>query len=104
MSYSHAKDEPIAEAEALPVGADEENDVLEPRLLQLFLDSDGRYRWYEEDEAADISSRNLLEAIEGAEDSWDGFQLVGFRGEPVTQDLQIVDSYGMDELEELEES
>jgi len=104
MSYSHATDDPIAEAEALPVGAEEEDEVREPRLLQLFLDADARYRWYEEEEASDVSSRNLLEAIEGAESAWDGFQVVEFRGEPVTPNMSIEDSYAPEEIEALEES
>ncbi|MBI1357080.1 MAG: hypothetical protein GC160_22290 [Acidobacteria bacterium] len=104
MSYSHASSEPIAEAEAWPVGAEEEDDLREPRLLQLYLDSDARYRWYEEDEASEFASRNLLEAIEAAEDAWDGFQLVEFRGTAVDPATTIPDAYAVDELETLDES
>lgn len=104
MSYAHATEVPVAEAEAIVAAAEEEDDIHEPRLLQLFLDSDARYRWYEEEEASDVSSPNLLEAIEGAETAWEGFQIVEFRGEPVTQKLEIPDAYGAEELEALEES
>ncbi len=104
MSYAHATDDPIAEAEAIRLTADEDNDVQEPRLLQLFLDNDGRYRWYEEEEASDIASRNLLEAVQGAVAGFDGFQLVEIRGEPVTPNFEIKDAYGPEELEALDES
>jgi hypothetical protein len=103
MSYAHATDDPIVEAEALTPGAEEEDDIREPRLLQLFLDSDGRYRWYEEEEASEVSSHNLLEAVEGAESAWDGFQIVEVRGAPVQPDSKLEDSYGPEELESLEE-
>ena len=104
MSYAHASEDPIAEAEAWPIHTEEDNDVREPRLLQLFLDSDARYRWYEEDEASEVASRNLLDAVERAENAWDGFQLVEFRGASVEPGLKIEDAYGVEELEALEES
>lgn len=104
MSYSHASENPVIEAEALVPAAEEEDDIHEPRLLQLFLDSDGRYRWYEEEEASDVSAENLLEAVEAAETAWQGFQIVELRGEPVTQKLEIPDAYGPEELEAAQES
>ena len=103
MSYEHAKDEPIAEAEVLPPDAEEDDDVRDPRLFQLFLDTDGEYRWYEEDEETDVSGPTLLDVLQAAEDSWDGFQIVELRGEPVTPGMEIDDSYAADELEALED-
>ena len=103
MSYAHATEDPIVEAEALTPAPEEEDDIHEPRLLQLFLDSDGRYRWYEEEEASEVSSANLLEAVEGAEAAWEGFQIVEVRGAPVQPNSKIEDAYGPEELEAIEE-
>jgi hypothetical protein len=101
MSYQHAKQEPIADAEVLHMDAAEEDDVQDPRLMQLYLDSDGRYRWYEEDAASEVASDSLLGAFEEAEAAWDGFQLVELRGEAVGPDLEINDTYAADELAEI---
>jgi hypothetical protein len=101
MSYAHAINEPVAEAEALRQDAEEEDEVIEPRLLQLFLDTDGVYRWYEEDEASDVDAPTLHEAFAAAEEAWEGFQLVEYRGEPIEPASDIDDAYAADELEEL---
>ena len=101
MSYAHALDDPIAEAEVIRQDADESDEVLEPRLLQLFLDTDAVYRWYEEDEASDVDGPTLHEAFAAAEEAWDGFQLVEYRGEPVLPASDIDDAYAADELEEI---
>lgn len=102
MSYAHALEDPIAEAEAIHAAAEEENEVVEPRLLQLFLDTDGVYRWYEEDEASDVEAPTLNEAFAAAEEAWESFQLVEYRGEPITPDTEIADTYAADDLEALE--
>ena len=104
MSYAHAESKPIAEAEVLPAAADEDDDVCDERLLQLFLDSDGVFRWYEEDEASELTGQTLHEAIHQAESAWDGFQLVEYRGDPVTPEREIADVYALDVLEALEEN
>jgi hypothetical protein len=101
MSYAHALDDPIAEAEAIHADADEQDDIVEPRLLQLFLDIDGVYRWYEEDEASDVDGPTLHEAFAAAEEAWESFQLVEYRGEPIAPATDIDDAYAADELEEL---
>jgi len=103
MSYAHADPNPIAEAEILPLDAEEDNEVRSERLLQLFLDTDGVFRWYEEDEASEISSETLHEALQQAESEWDGFQLVEYRGEPVTPGQKMSDVYAADLLEDLEQ-
>ncbi len=103
MSHSHAKDEPIVEAEVLPPDAEEDDEVRDPRLFQLFLDSDGRYRWYEEDAETDVNATTLLEVLQEAEGAWDGFQVVEIRGEPVVPGTDIKDAYAVDELEGIEE-
>ena len=102
MSHQHAKPDPIAEAEAIRADADESDDVTEPRLLQLFLDTDARYRWYEEDEPTPASSDALLDAIEQGENFYESFQVVEFRGAPMQPDTHIDDMYAEDELEEIE--
>ena len=102
MSYAHALDDPIAEAQAIHADAEEEDEVVEPRLLQLFLDTDGVYRWYEEDEASDVDAPTLHEAFVVAEEAWESFQLVEYRGEPITPDMEIADTYAADDLEALE--
>jgi len=102
MSYAHALDDPIAEAQAIHADAEEEDEVVEPRLLQLFLDTDGVYRWYEEDEASDVDAPTLHEAFVAAEEAWESFQLVEYRGEPITPDMEIADTYAADDLEALE--
>jgi hypothetical protein len=101
MSYAHALEEPIAEAEAIRQDAVEEDEVVEPRLLQLFLDTDGVYRWYEEDEASEVDAPTLHEAFAAAEEAWEGFQLVEYRGEPIEPASDIEDTYAADELEEI---
>ncbi len=101
MSYAHALDDPIAEAEAIHAEAAEEDEVTGPRLLQLFLDTDGVYRWYEEDEASEVDGPTLHEAFAAAEEAWEGFQLVEYRGEPIEPATDIVDTYAADELEEI---
>jgi len=101
MSYAHALDEPIAEAEAIRANADEEDDIVEPRLLQLFLDTDAVYRWYEEDEASDVEGPTLHEAFAAAEEAWESFQLVEYRGEPIAPATDISDTYAADEIEAL---
>lgn len=102
MSYSHALEEPIAEAEAIHADAEEKDEIVEPRLLQLFLDTDGVYRWYEEDEASDVDAPTLHEAFAAAEEAWESFQLVEYRGEPVVPATDIEDTYAADELEAIE--
>jgi len=102
MSHQHAKPDPIAEAEAIRADADESDEVTDPRLLQLFLDSDGRYRWYEEEEPTPASSDSLLDAIEQGENFYESFQIVEIRGEPMQPDTHIDDVYAEDELEESE--
>jgi hypothetical protein len=101
MSYSHALDDPIAEAEAIRADAEEEDEVAAPRLLQLFLDTDAVYRWYEEDAASEVEGPTLHEAFAAAEEAWESFQLVEFRGEPVAPATDIEDTYAADELEEI---
>ncbi len=103
MSYAHALEDPIAEAEAIHIDAEEEDEVVDPRLLQLFLDSDGVYRWYEEDAASEVDAPTLHEAFAAAEEAWESFQLVEYRGEPVAPDTEIADAYAADELEVIEE-
>ena len=93
MSYAHALDEPIAEAEAIHANAEEEDEVVDPRLLQLFLDTDGVYRWYEEDEASEVDGPTLHESFAAAEEAWESFQLVEYRGEPIAPDTEIEDTY-----------
>jgi hypothetical protein len=101
MSYAHAAEEPIAQAEAIHANAEEEDEVVEPRLLQLFLDTDGVYRWYEEDEASEVDAPTLHEAFAAGEEAWESFQLVEYRGEPVEPASDIEDGYAADELEEI---
>lgn len=103
MSYEHAKSDPIAEAEIVPSGADEENDVREPRLVELYLDTDEMYRWYEEDAASEISSDSLVGALEEAAGAWDGFQLVELRGRAVDPDEEVEETYAADEIAELDD-
>ncbi len=101
MSYQHAKDEPIAQAEVMHMDASEEDDVQDPRLLELYLDTDVRYRWYEEEAASEVASDSLLGAFEEAESAWDGFQLVELRGQAVGPELEIDDTYAADEIAEV---
>jgi hypothetical protein len=101
MSFSHANPDPIAEAEVIQPNSAEADDVRDPRLFELYLDSDAKYRWYEEDEPSDAYAETLVDAIVAAEDSWDGFQLVELRGHAVESDTVIEDSYAADELEEI---
>lgn len=103
MSYNHADPEPIAEAEILRPDAEEDDEVLGERLLQLFLDTDGVFRWYEEDEASEVSGATLHGALQQAESLWDGFQLVEYGGEPVTPGGILDDIYAADALEDLED-
>jgi len=103
MSYEHAKEDPIVEAEILAPDADEDDDVIDSRSVALFLDADANYRWYEGDEDSDVFAPTLLEALQAAEDTWDGFQAVEVRGEPVTPGDEFEDSYAGDELDELED-
>ena len=104
MSYEHAKEEPIAEAEVLPANAEEDDEVQDPRLFQLYLDSDSNYRWYEEDEETDVAAPTLLESMQAAEEAWDGFQIVECRGRPIQPGDELDDSYAADEIEELEDA
>ena len=101
MSYEHASEDPVAEAQAIHENAEEEDEVVEPRLLQLFLDTDSVYRWYEEDEASDVDAPTLHEAFAAAEEAWESFQLVEYRGEPIAPATDIPDAYAADELEEI---
>lgn len=102
MSYEHAKQDPIAEAEVAPPSTEEDNDAREPRLLQLFLDTDEIYRWYEEDAASEVASDSLVGAMEEASASWDGFQLVELRGRSVEPDTEVEETYAADEIAEPE--
>ena len=43
MSYEHAKNDPIAEAEIVVSHAEEEDDARDPRLVELYLDTDEMY-------------------------------------------------------------
>ncbi len=103
MSYEHAKNDPIAEAEIVPSASEEENDVREPRLVELYLDTDEMYRWYEEDAASEIASDSLLGALEEAAGAWDGFQLVELRGRSVDSDEEVEETYAADEVAELDD-
>lgn len=100
MSYEHAKEDPIALAEIIPPGADEENDVSEARLMELFLDTDEIYRWYEEGEASEVASDSLIGAFEEAGAAWNGFQLVELRGRSVEPDIEVEETYAADEIAE----
>jgi len=100
MSYEHAKNDPIAEAEIVVSRAEEEDDARDPRLVELYLDSDEMYRWYEEDAASEIASDSLLGAMEEAAGAWDGFQLVELRGRGVEPDEEVEETYAVDEIAE----
>ena len=119
MSYNHADPEPIAEAEILRPDAEEDDEVLGPGnhtgelcglgrdclpvVGHLRLDTDGVFRWYEEDEASEVSGATLHGALQQAESLWDGFQLVEYGGEPVTPGGILDDVYAADALEDLED-
>jgi hypothetical protein len=103
MSYEHAKSDPIAEAEIVPPGVEEENDVREPRLVELYLDTDEMYRWYEEDAPSEVASDSFLGAMEEAAGAWDGFQLVELRGRSVEPDEEVEETYAADEIAELDD-
>jgi hypothetical protein len=103
MSYEHAKLDPIAEAEIVTPRAEEEDDIREPRLVELYLDTDEMYRWYEEDAASEIAADSLLGALEEAAGAWEGFQLVELRGRSVGSDEEVEESYAVDEIAELED-
>jgi hypothetical protein len=103
MSYEHAKNDPIAQAEILVTRAEEEDDVRDPRLVELYLDTDEMYRWYEEDAPSEFSSDSLLGAMEEAAGAWEGFQLVELRGRTVEPDEEVEESYAADEIAELDD-
>ena len=102
MSYEHAKEEAIAQAEIIPPGTEEDNDAREPRLMELYLDTDETYRWYEEDAASEVASDSLVGALEEASASWHGFQLVELRGRTVEPDIEVEETYATDEISEPE--
>ncbi|MDA0203962.1 MAG: hypothetical protein O3A53_01155 [Acidobacteria bacterium] len=103
MSYEHAKNDPIAEAEIVVARAEEENDVRDPRLVELYLDTDELYRWYEEDAATEFASDSLVGALEEATGAWDGFQLVELRGRAVEPDEEVEETYAADEIVEMDD-
>lgn len=103
MSYEHAKTDPIAEAEIVVSRAEEEDDARDPRLVELYLDTDEMYRWYEEDAASEIASDSLVGAMEEAAGAWDGFQLVELRGRVVEPDEEVEETYAADEIAELDD-
>lgn len=103
MSYEHAKNDPIAEAEIVVSHAEEEDDARDPRLVELYLDTDEMYRWYEEDAASEIASDSLIGALEEAAGAWDGFQLVELRGRTVEPDEEVEETYAADEIIELDD-
>jgi hypothetical protein len=102
MSYEHAKEESIAQAEIIPPGTEEEDDAREPRLMELYLDTDETYRWYEEDASSEVASDSLVGALEEAGASWHGFQLVELRGRTVEPDIEVEETYAADEISEPE--
>ena len=81
----------------------EENDVRDPRLVELYLDTDETYRWYEEDAATEFASDSLVGALEEATGAWDGFQLVELRGRSVEPDEEVEETYAIDEIAEMDE-
>ena len=103
MSLQHARSKPIAEAEVLQLHEEEESDVRDPTLIELFLDVDGFYRWYEEEADCEVCGASLLNAIENAEMVWRGFQLVEVRGQQMGVEAEIRNSYAVDELEEADQ-
>lgn len=103
MSYEHVKNDPIAEAEIVPASTEEDNDARDPRLVELYLDTDEMYRWYEEESATEVASDSLVGAMEEAAANWDGFQLVELRGRSVEPDTEVEETYAADEISELED-
>jgi hypothetical protein len=100
MSYEHAKEDPVALAEIVPPNTEEDNDASEPRLMELYLDTDEIYRWYEEGAASEVASDSLVGAFEEAGAAWNGFQLVELRGRTVEPDIVVEETYAADEISE----
>lgn len=103
MSYEHVREDPIAEAEILALNAEEDDDAEDSRSVALFLDSDANYRWYEGEQDSDIYAPSLLEAFHAAEETWNGFQIVELRGDPVQPGDEIDDKYASDEIDEIQD-
>jgi len=96
----HAKPEPVATATRFQTHVEETPDVEEAEGIELFLDCDGKYRWYEEGVDTRVSSDTLRGAIAAGERRWDHFVLVELRGRVVESGEEIEDSHASDELAE----
>lgn len=85
----------------MPVHAEELDRVPEPQEMVLYLDSDSKYRWYEEGSASDAAGATLRTAIEAARLKWNNFQIVEAGGHAVTSETQndIPERYAADDFE-----
>lgn len=79
----------------------ETEETAESRILNLYLDQDARYRWYEDAVPTPVSARTMEEVIAAAMRQWTGFELIEFRGRTVERDEDVEESYAADELQRL---
>jgi hypothetical protein len=97
----HATEEVIARGGLVDTTEDEGEGVNDPTLLELFLDDDNQYRWYEDGAETEAFGPTIQTAMAAARQVWPGFALLEFRGETVMNPHQeLPDAYAADELEE----
>jgi hypothetical protein len=98
---NHANDDVIARGGYIPSDPDNGEGTNEVITLELFLDDDAVYRWYEDGGDTEATGSTIHEALAAARSTWPGFGLVEFRGEAVTADASdLPDAYAADEIEE----
>ena len=101
MGPQHATDKIIAQGAIFPLHAEESGKSVKPRLPALYLDTDSKFRWYEEGESTDAAGASLRTAIEAARLKWPQFQVVMLQGKPVEhlRESDIPNHYAADELD-----
>jgi len=98
MVRKHAKREVVARGKLQPMYREEDNQPVDLRLLDLYLDEDGVYRWYEQDKAFEVEGKTLREATTAASKQWPTFQLYEVQGRAYDNSKPLPDAYAADEL------
>jgi hypothetical protein len=94
----HATHGVIARASVIDIYAGEADETKEPAFLNLYLDADARYRWYEEDSPTPASGITTTAAIAAAQTRWDGLELFEYRGQAIDPKTEVEEVYAVDEL------
>jgi hypothetical protein len=101
MVKQRVSDKIYARGVRMPVHVEEMATPAEPKQAELYLESDSRYRWYEEGEPSEVFGETLHAAVEAAHVRWHDFQVIEVEGHAVSSESQfdLPERYAADDLE-----